>query len=562
MITSIQIKNFKKINVDIHLQVCDNVVVVGPNNSGKTSFLQAIYLWYWGLNKYFSNSKNNLKNKKRSGVAINRKDLYALPVPSLKELWNNLKVRDIADNNRKTQNIKIQIRIKGFDALNNQEWDVPLDFDYSNSEICYVKPSSSDVNIKDIELALLQKVTYLPPMSGLDTDEYLLQLGTINSFIGQGKTANVLRNLCYKVYTDHNEKWQNIVQTLQDKFFIKIHPPKLDPSNSKIDLYFTDLSNNTNLEIINAGRGFHQTLLLLTYLSLNPQSIILIDEPDAHLEILRQKDVFNYLSETCKRENSQIIISTHSEAVLDEAFQKADIISFVGTPHLIDQKRKSELKKALNEIPFNEFIIAEKQKWILYLEGSTDLNLLKAFCRVLNHPLLNYLDAPFVKEVYNDVNKAKKHFFTIKDAYPNVIGIGIFDNLGKPISSEKDFYIFMWERNEFENYIPLPDALINFFESQFNNLFDNLYLNSLKEIINEETPPAAINDKNHNFWKTTKISDDYLNRILEKFYSKHHLQRTLNKKDYYLLVEKSNPQLIESELNEKLNAIYSIISKI
>ena len=42
-------------------------------------------------------------------------------------------------------------------------------------------------------------VAFLPPMSGLASNETRLDQGAINVRIGEGRTAEVLRNLCYQV---------------------------------------------------------------------------------------------------------------------------------------------------------------------------------------------------------------------------------------------------------------------------------------------------------------------------------------------------------------------------
>lgn len=45
------------------------------------------------------------------------------------------------------------------------------------------------------------------------------------------------------------------------------------------------------LDLSASGRGQQQTLLLLAHMTANPGSVLLLDEPDAHLEILRQRQI-------------------------------------------------------------------------------------------------------------------------------------------------------------------------------------------------------------------------------------------------------------------------------
>ncbi len=62
-----------------------------------------------------------------------------------------------------------------------------------------------------------------------------------------------------------------------------------------------------------------QTLLLLAHLNRNPQSVLLIDEPDAHLEILRQREIYRLLTDVASERGSLIIVASHSEVGLNEA---------------------------------------------------------------------------------------------------------------------------------------------------------------------------------------------------------------------------------------------------
>lgn len=92
--------------------------------------------------------------------------------------------------------------------------------------------------------------------------------------------------------------------------------------------------------------GLQQTLLLLAYISAHPGSVLLLDEPDAHLEILRQRQIYQVLTELAREYGSQIVAASHSEVILNEAADRDVIIVFLGTPHRIDD-RGSQLLKSL-----------------------------------------------------------------------------------------------------------------------------------------------------------------------------------------------------------------------
>ena len=115
---------------------------------------------------------------------------------------------------------------------------------------------------------------------------------------------------------------------------------------------------DARLDLSSAGRGLQQTLLLLAYMYANPGTVLLLDEPDAHLEILRQRQIYRLLTDVARESGSQIIAASHSEVLLNEAAGRDVVVAFVGAPHRIDD-RGSQVLKALREIGFDHYYLAE-----------------------------------------------------------------------------------------------------------------------------------------------------------------------------------------------------------
>ncbi|MHB8624903.1 MAG: AAA family ATPase [Aggregatilineales bacterium] len=83
MLTRLRVKNFKRLR-EIDIPLGQSVVLIGPNNSGKTTALQALAFWEIGLHRWqecYSGGKSSTPNQ-RSGVTINRRDLIAVRIPS------------------------------------------------------------------------------------------------------------------------------------------------------------------------------------------------------------------------------------------------------------------------------------------------------------------------------------------------------------------------------------------------------------------------------------------------------------------------------------------------
>ena len=113
-----------------------------------------------------------------------------------------------------------------------------------------------------------------------------------------------------------------------------------------------------------------------------------------------------------RESGGQIIAASHSEVLLNEAADKDLVIAFVGTPHrLAAGDRGSQVLKALREIGFEQYYQAEQTGWVLYLEGSTDLSVLRALARRLDHEeAIRALERPFVHYVANQPREVQRHF--------------------------------------------------------------------------------------------------------------------------------------------------------
>jgi AAA15 family ATPase/GTPase len=556
MITKLRVENFKRLDFEINLD--EIVTFVGPNNSGKTSALQAIALWYLGISKWIEKKQSKQSHaKERTGVAINRKDLINIPVPSTKLLWKNLQVQKKKDKSNGQDKVFIKIYCEL--QRNFRIWKVGLDFYYANDESIYVRLSEdTSLSIEDLDELSKIRIGFLPPMSGLATDEDKLETGSIQVRIGEGRTAEVLRNLCYKVFEKDEKDWKRIVDLMKKLFGIELNNPEYIATTGKLKLTYTE--GGIKYDISNIGKGFQQILLILSYISAEENTILLIDEPDAHLESIRQREIYNLLSDLVRQKKGQLIIATHSEVVVNEAADKDLIIAFLVKPHIVNNK--SHLVKSLSSIGFDQYLLAEQKKWILYLEGSSDLSILKAFAKKLKHPVLNYLENAFIKYVTNRPMDAREHFYAIqREAIPELKGIALYDRIDFSLSTEGNLIEMMWNKYEIENYIPIPEALLNYFKTIVgDDLFNQDKISLLEKIIQKLIPPIALESREDQFWIETKISS-LLERIFEEFRKETGI-KLLNKGEFYELIDFVNEDLIDQEVIEKLDKINEVASSV
>ncbi len=569
MLTKITIRNFKLFD-DVEIPLGNSFVFVGPNNSGKTSALQALTLWRVGLqkwaNKYDVDNPSSIPGK-RPGVTVNRLDLISLPVAEMDLMWFRRQVRRGSN-----QNIRIDLIVNGIS--NEREWECGLELDYANDEAFYCRPLrvSHEANPKRMTIpkeAIQTKIAFLPAMSGLATEEAIIEEGRINVLIGQGQTAEVLRNLCYRVYSkDDKTNWNSLVRDIKTLFGVTLNDPVHLPNRGSVTMNYTDQDGNTILELPSSGRGMQQVLLLLAYIYDNAKNtVFLLDEPDAHLEILRQKQVYNLISEVAEQRNSQIISASHSEVLLNQAAQRKSAISFVGEqPHLLGHNNAAHVRRALAEIGYEYYYGAEQKGWILYLEGETDLKILQAFAKKIQHSSERILQDPLVKYIGNQPNKARAHFHALKEAKDDLRGFLLLDHMEKPLENAENLSEFMWTKNEIENYLCNYDAIISYVTDGLDkgDLFSNIQFEEREKIMSREIEilkqAFETMHKPDPFSDDIKASDDFLVPLFVNFTNKLNKPSVvaLQKKDFYKLVEHIPLEEIGDEIKDVLDKIEKV----
>ncbi len=569
MLTRLRIRNFKRFD-DVDIDLGKAVVLIGPNNSGKTTALQALALWDIGVRRWNEKRKGKPSPEKKPGVAINRRDLVSIPVPDANLLWRDLHVRDaerVEKNGKpssKTQNVRIDIIVDG--VTHDKAWSCGFEFDYANEESFYCRPlRTGDAQQRmpvpsEVENV---RVAFLPPMSGLADREFVKQPGEIGVFIGQGQTAQVLRNLCFQIHQKGNGHWDDLVKNIHGLFGVKLLAPQFIAERSEITMGYQDERRN-KLDLSSSGRGLQQTLLLLAHMYANPGAILLLDEPDAHLEMLRQRQTYNLLIQVGEQQGSQIIAASHSEVVLSEAAGRDVVVAFVGKPHRIDD-RASQVLKSLRDIGFDQYYQAEETGWVLYLENSTDLAILQTFAKTLGHDAQQYLERPFIKYVETNLpQKARDHFRGLKEAKNDLFGIAIFDRLDKELQTDDSLTEMMWKRREIENYFCTEDVLAAYARHDLpDELQDDLFGNAerqqreqaMREAIAEVTEALKTLNKPDPWSSEIKVTDEFLDPLFKKFFEKRDLPLQLRKSEYHILASLAPKEKLDAEITAKLDAI-------
>ncbi len=566
MLTRLKIRNFKRFR-EADIELGRSVVLIGPNNRGKTTALQSLALWEIGLRLWKAKRKDKDSPEKRPGVAINRRDLITIPVPVANLLWHQVHVRNVRkeDGKPKTSNLRIDVVVEG--VTEGKEWSCGIEFDYSNEESLVCRPRRLDgyegAQVRQAKFSAIPepaeqvRIAFLPPMSGLAAVEPKWELGRINVLLGEGQTAQVLRNLCHQIHTGSQQNWEDLVQKIRNLFGVELLPPQHEVARGEITMAYKE--DEAILDLSSSGRGLQQTMLLLAHLYANPGTVLLLDEPDAHLEILRQRQTYQLITELAEKTGSQVIAASHSEVVLNEAADKHVVVSFVGSPHRVDD-RGSQLLKALKEIGFEHYVLAEQTGWVLYLEGSTDLAILDTWARKLDHPAARYLERPFVHYVGNQPSEVRRHFWGLRDAKKDLVGVALFDRLERLPPDDLGVEALQWSRREIENYLCQKDVLLAYArQDQPEDLFGLAEARHREQVM--EDVIARLAEALHTLrgispWSPDiKATDEFLDRLFAQYFERLGLPQLLRKTDYHVLARLMTKDQISSEIVDKLDRI-------
>ena len=191
MLTKLTVRNFKRFG-EVEIELGNPVAFIGPNNSGKTSAMQALALWDIGLKRWNEKRSGKSAPEKRPGVTVNRRDLVSIPVPSARLLWHDLHIRDVlrSDGAQRTQNVRIDIVVEG--TSQDRQWTCGLEFDYANEESFYCRPLALPAGNTPQRMPVPPEagevqIAFLPPMSGLAAAETRLDPGAVNVRVGEGR---------------------------------------------------------------------------------------------------------------------------------------------------------------------------------------------------------------------------------------------------------------------------------------------------------------------------------------------------------------------------------------
>lgn len=298
-LAELQIKNFKGIH-ELSTEFDPITLLIGANNSGKSTMLQAIRLFYYCIEKCGIPDSSGKIILKKQVMPFSNFDL--IPAHDIKELVTN----GITPSDKK-RGIYMYGKL-----FSGQQFDFTIYSAYST--LMVILPGSlspKKMSKKEFEFASRQPL-YVPGFSGVVAKEFLSTNQRVEELLGSGHHNEVLRNLILRLGND--ERINSLSTILSREFAIKFQGVQGDPNSMKfLRAAYRDESLRIPLDIISAGSGFLQVLQIITHGLQSPSPILLLDEPDAHMHMQLQEHFIKLLRNFAHDHNMQIIMASHSE---------------------------------------------------------------------------------------------------------------------------------------------------------------------------------------------------------------------------------------------------------
>lgn len=484
-------------------------LVVGGNNSGKSTILQALAAWQFckTLIEIEKGRQGWLQAGGKSGVGLGIVDFTPLQVPSLAHLWHNLKTSKVDEEDGYTLKIKVF-----WDNAEGQERFLEMGMSLANDRL-FVKATSTNLTLEEIVgeqgnpiAGSVPSVAYLPPFAGITDREGRLTLAMRERFVGQGLSGGVVRNVLFDLHEENkrqrirllgdraklkdsdlawlrkNDPWEILVSAMQTMFGTDI---RIVPFNERYHSYlkvrcvkgaidakgvFKSHPGFNARDLMVEGQGFLQWLSVYA-LSLSPEvDVVLLDEPDAHLNAALQKDLLQSLESVAEGQGKQILMATHSpELIRLHEHERILSVTKSGAKYLSAPDGRIKVLSGIGSVHTPTIHALMQNKRMLILEAPSDLRFLQKLAERagFNWPknVIPWYWTGTASERLQLFRQLKKEIPELKcvsirdrdDEAANTVENSLIDK--GFTNKEKDFIVMKWRRRHIECYLLCKAAI-------------------------------------------------------------------------------------------------------
>ena len=535
VIREVETRNFRNLRDGV-FRITSPMLVAGPNNSGKTSLLRAIALWAELMTRWIEGVGDPVREEdgnyplRQTQLA----NIASIPLANGDHLWAGKKVEE-------------PFRI----ALRTDEWRITLEVVHLYSEFLGFRPAAEvDDRALDALRSRPLRAVYLSPVSGLDLREPPLRAEAVPAYLALHQAGSILRTIVHEVSEDER-KWRLLTAEMQERFGWELQQPSVNLASVQVG--YREAGSAPTYELECAGSGALQILLMHATRLRFEGAVVLLDEPDAHLHPWLLDETLRSLSEFARRTGSQVIAATHSVNLIRAAEARHLSVMVDGRQTLAAEGGNTEIaQRAVETLDPEDIALAPAASGILYVEGPTDVPILRAWAERLGHPAHRFLARPFWKPyAMGRKPSAPQHHRMLRRLFERKIpGVVLRDGDGKEHETEmpkrNGLRRLFWKRYEIENYLLHPQAVVRFVMGEEQGRPAEVVEADVRDGLLPRVYRSPLEDDE--FHRTNK-GKNVLEGVLRG------MERPPSRSEYWRIAAVMTPEEIHPEVVEKLDAI-------
>lgn len=300
MLETFRIENFKGIS-DLTLPLKRINLLVGPNNAGKSSVLQALQF-----------AVSVAQSAGLEGAAWTD-DRLPSTLSAQQLVYSPLRdVHALAAGGRLRQDIEKAIKLT-LTANDGASCLVSVRRGKNRNISVALDGRKLGERLQDLETPFS---VFVPGLAGIPAYEEFRSAGVVRRAAARGDANSVFRNVLWLLHED-GEAWKQFLVDLQQIFV----GAEVDLSfDARIEEHITAVAKlgDAQLPIDASGTGLLQAMQILAYVNVYRPQVLILDEPDAHLHPDNQRKLARLLSHMTEARAFQVLLSTHSRHFLDE----------------------------------------------------------------------------------------------------------------------------------------------------------------------------------------------------------------------------------------------------
>lgn len=299
-LTSLKVESFKKTK-NVELPTPALTIVIGGNNSGKSSLLQGIHFGITVLQ-----SAKLSQDDGKSAKSLGFDQFVYKPSGDLIRLGHDTPITSkFGPNFTFTYEEQGAAGLKSFSLGLRRGKNANISITYDPKSKFFTRAGDRTKPFS----------VFVPGLAGVPLREELRTPSIVSNGIAQGDSNVYLRNVLYRILQDQQQltRFHELINSVFPGLEIS---SAFDPNiHLFIDINVKIEEAEVPLEMV--GTGCLQAIQLVAYVTAYNPALLLLDEPDAHLHPSNQRLLAKTLQKISEDTATKIIIATHSRHMFD-----------------------------------------------------------------------------------------------------------------------------------------------------------------------------------------------------------------------------------------------------